>query len=355
MSGRTRSTISRVRHIPELDGLRAVAIVLVLGAHSGALRGGVIGVDIFFVISGYLITAILVQEFAQTGNLDIRAFYIRRLLRIGPAFAFMLLSVLAMTALFVLPERRPAQYLPILYAAAYAMNWTRAFGLGSGIIGHTWSLAVEEQFYLVWPLALLGILPFDRRRRIMILLGLVAASALWRGWLTFLPGTEDHVFFGSDTRANQILLGCLLAFLPQHEVARWASRSWAVPALALATLAVMGIPHWLRPGDSVFIGLCAAWLIAAVLDARPTLLATVLKTGFCVAIGRLSYSLYLWHAPIGAALGGRAVAPVAVLQIISLSLSFAAAIFSYFVIEKPFLRLKDGHRLAAAADSPVSP
>ena len=94
----------------------------------------------------------------------------------------------------------------------------------------------------VWPLALLGILPFDRRRQIMILVGLVTASALWRARLTFLPGTEDHVFFGSDARANQILIGCLLAFLPMHRIAHLASRTWVVPASVLALIAVAGIP-----------------------------------------------------------------------------------------------------------------
>jgi len=342
-----------MRYIPQLDGLRAIAILLVLAAHAVGLPGGTIGVDIFFVISGYLITAILLWEFAARSRVDIKAFYIRRFLRIVPAFAFMLLSISAMTAMFVLPSRRPAEYLAILYAATYVMNWTRAFGLGSGIVGHTWSLAVEEQFYLLWPLALTVFLATGRRRQIATLCVLVLVSTLWRAWLVAAPGTDDHVFFGSDARANQILVGCLLAFLPMHVVARLAARTWLVPAAVLGAFAVMGVPAWLSLVDSLVIALSAAWLIAAVHDPGRTLLSAALGAGGCIAIGRLSYSLYLWHAPILAALAGRRIVPPSMLPVIGILLSFAAATFSYFVVERPFLRLKEGRRLSLAADSPV--
>ena len=114
-------------YVPGLDGLRAISIGLVLAGHFFGLPGGAIGVDIFFVISGYLITTILLREVAKKGNFSLKSFYIRRVLRIFPAFAFMLLALLIVTPFFVHPERQPLQYLSLLYAAAYAMNWTRIF------------------------------------------------------------------------------------------------------------------------------------------------------------------------------------------------------------------------------------
>lgn len=133
-----------VPYIRELDGLRAISIMLVLAAHLNYLANGAIGVDIFFVISGYLITSVLLSEFSRTGKISIVSFYCRRVLRIVPAFAVLLAFYVAAIAFGASSETKSQQYLAAAFAATFTMNWARVLGQGSGIVGHTWSLAVEE-------------------------------------------------------------------------------------------------------------------------------------------------------------------------------------------------------------------
>jgi peptidoglycan/LPS O-acetylase OafA/YrhL len=327
-------------YVPEIDGLRAVAILLVLAAHTAPrLLGGVIGVDIFFVISGYLITSILLGEFFKTGKISIKAFYLRRVLRIFPAFWFLLLCYLLLVFTVVAPERRAGHLRAILYSATYIINWTRAYDLGSGMIGHTWSLAVEEQFYLIWPLLLSLMLLASRRNLIVLIGGLVVVATIWHTALVLQPDSKAWVFFGSDARAGQLLIGCLLAALPMKAVSDAAAKAWVIPVAVLAAIVIVGPEsfRWLELAGSFIIAFCAAWLIAAVQSTEKTTLSRILATGVLVAIGRLSYSLYLWHFPIILALGGRGIARANVLAVL---LSLAAALFSYYVVEKPFLRLK---------------
>jgi peptidoglycan/LPS O-acetylase OafA/YrhL len=340
-------------YVPAIDGLRAVAILLVLAAHaSPRWAGGIIGVDIFFVISGYLITSILLNEFIRTGGISVQAFYLRRVLRIFPAFLFLLLCYLALIFTVVDPARRADHLQAILYSATYVMNWTRTFDLGSGIIGHTWSLAVEEQFYLIWPLMLTGMLFTGRRNLIYLIGGLVVVTAIWRtAWI--LPDSKGWAFFGSDARASQLFVGCLLAALPMQVVSSAAAKTWAIPVAVLAVIVTVGPegPRWFDFAGSLIVAVSAAWLIAAVQSADNTTLSRVLTASVLVGIGRLSYSLYLWHYPIFLALEGRGIVGQQALPFVAVPLSFAAAIFSYYVVEKPFLRLKNRspHSAALAA------
>jgi peptidoglycan/LPS O-acetylase OafA/YrhL len=331
---------AKSRYIPQLDGLRAVSILLVLAAHLNWLSGGAIGVDIFFVISGYLITSILAREFCRTGKIDIKSFYVRRILRIVPAFAVLLAACAIAVALAVAPERRAEHYIALLYAATYTMNLARAFGQGSGIVGHTWSLAVEEQFYLVWPLMLCVLLALPRSKQLSVAVVLVIIPTAWRAWLAFQPDAQDRIFFGSDTRAVELFVGCLLALLPMKALARVARRTWLAPAALLAGLAIAGTPMWLQPIDTLVIALSAAWLIAAIQDDERSTLCLILGASVCVVIGRLSYSIYLWQFPIIVVLGGRGLVPTTMLPVAAILLSLAAAGASYLLIERPFLRLK---------------
>lgn len=342
-----QQTSQRVPYLRELDGLRAISILLVLGAHLISLPGGVMGVDIFFVISGYLITSVLLNEFNRNGKISISSFYLRRALRIVPAFAVLLICYAMAIAFFDSPEKQSHQYLAVLYAATYTMNWARVLGQASGFIGHTWSLAVEEQFYLLWPVLLISIVALSRGKQLFIVSALVVISTLWTALLAFQPDRQDHIFFGSDTRANQLFVGCLLAFLPMNRLAGAARKTWLIPASLLIIFATTGLASYLKFANTLIIAVSAAWLIAAIHDQQKGWLAQILGASVSVAIGRLSYSLYLWHLPIIVVVFGLNAVSPDLLDLIAIALSFGAATLSYFAVEQPFLRLKS--RLSKSA------
>jgi peptidoglycan/LPS O-acetylase OafA/YrhL len=336
------------RYIPEIDGLRAVSILLVFLVHCDVqwIRGGEIGVDIFFVISGYLITSVLLAEYTNSGAVGIKAFYLRRILRIVPAFAFFLMAYLALTFLIVSPVNRPDHLWTLLYASSYVMNWTRLAGLPSGALGHTWSLAVEEHFYLVWPIMFATIASLPRVRLIVACVGLVLIAFGWQAWLALQDDMRSRVYFSSDTRAIQLFVGCLLAVLPLQRVSPFASKTWFLPLAVLCVVVITGrIPQrWYDAMSPVIIAASAAWLIAAVVGGKKTVLSALLKTRGCVAMGRLSYSLYLWHVPIIVFLAGRGIVTPHWLPFVALPSSLAVAALSYYIVERPFLRLKRSMR-----------
>ncbi|MBX5464626.1 MAG: acyltransferase, partial [Clostridia bacterium] len=212
------------RYIPGLDGLRALAVIAVVAYHLGLPQaaGGLLGVDVFFVISGYLITDQLVAEYRRSGRIHLGQFWLRRARRLLPALYFMLLAVAAWLALFD-PARLASLRGDLLAAFLYVSNWWFIFHKVSYFarfgppspLGHLWSLAVEEQFYLLWPLLLLaGLRLFRRPRRLLppvLLLGALSALAMA---LLFQPGGDPtRVYDGTDTRAFALLLGAALALL----------------------------------------------------------------------------------------------------------------------------------------------
>jgi peptidoglycan/LPS O-acetylase OafA/YrhL len=334
-----------MKHRPELDGLRGIAILLVLAAHTGvpgfADGGGGAGVTLFFVLSGYLITSLLLAERAKNGRVDLKAFYIRRALRLFPALAAVLIVVAALLMLGLMPADalRDTNYgIVIVGVIAYVANWVAVAGQSIGMLGHTWSLAVEEQFYIVWPTLLLVGLRFGRVRLALVVLLLIFLDTPYRLFLD-LNGGFMHVFVGTDSRGDALLFGCVLALLET----RWHT---AVGWLGVAAVVVMA-GFW--PGDP---GLGAQILfipgaaIAATLAVAgcPTLLAWR-PLAF---IGRISYGLYLWH---GLVIWWHLAWPVAV------PLSIAIACVSYFALEQPFLRLKDrfGRARPATTTEPTQP
>jgi len=313
---------------PELDGLRGVAILIVLAAHTGvpgfADGGGGVGVTLFFVLSGYLITSLLLAEREGAGRVDLRAFYIRRGLRLFPALAAVLIVVAGLAILDLLPaQARTGVSYPVveLSVIGYVANWLIVAGANTGVLGHTWSLAVEEQFYLVWPAILLVCLRFGRTRLALGLLLLVFLDVPWRLLVDLNLGLM-HVFVGTDSRGDALLMGCVLALLGT----RWhPAMGW----LGLAGVAVLAVT-W--PGDPylgvqiLFIPLAAIVGTLAVAGAPAALAWRPLAF-----VGRISYGLYLWH---GVLIWWNLPWPVAV------PLSIAVAIGSYYVLERPFLRLK---------------
>ena len=342
----------RLGHRPELDGLRGIAILLVLLHHAGIplIRGGHIGVDIFFVLSGFLITALLWQEYERTGRIRLKNFYVRRLLRLTPALALLL----AIFAAYALAAKSGAALVKsgkaMVYTALYLSDFALAFGFAPlGALEHTWSLAIEEHFYLLYPLALVLLLGKRMSRRaIFILFGLfIAVAAIHRAFL-WGPASEEvnRVFYGFDTRADGLLIGCLLGL-----IASWGKLppvKWflALPA-ALALLFAVVFVAWDSPlyayGLPV-INLSTAIVLAFVLTSRPAWLASKVLTW----IGAISYGLYLWHNLVFIVVRERVTeSPWGVLFLGGV-ISIACAALSYYLLEKPCLKLKE--RFAAHAE-----
>jgi peptidoglycan/LPS O-acetylase OafA/YrhL len=215
--------------LPSLDGLRGLAILAVMLNNARYLPGGFLGVDIFFVLSGFLITALLLQEWQRTGTIRLGAFYARRALRLLPALFALLALVLVAPGLFYLaaPPWKDAAI-----AALYATNWVNAFSLRNmAILDHTWSLTVEEQFYVLWPPLVPVLLALRVRRRwilSMVLLGISVSTSLrlllWDG-----PASIKRLYYGLGTRLDALLVGCLVALLVSSDLIprpwRWCSCS----------------------------------------------------------------------------------------------------------------------------------
>ncbi|MEV7422766.1 MULTISPECIES: acyltransferase family protein [unclassified Streptomyces] len=345
--------------VPGVDGLRALAVVLVMVYHlePDLLPGGALGVDVFFAISGYVITRLLLAEFARTGDVAMRAFYWRRWLRLVPA----LLAVCATCAVLALTTRLPSferAWTAITLAATFLMNIVRAAQSGTyssdlSLLSHTWSLGVEEQFYLLWPPLLLLLLRRVGARTVLLwtatlcLLPLIWRSVLWE------PTAAHRIYNGMDTRADQLLTGALLALVVARlhaddprlaALRRWAGRlAW--PALALLALIVWQVPMtgssaWTMPWYTV------GFLVAAVLSATlvaslelgpRTGLSRALSLAPLVWVGRnLSYGLYLWHYPLTRLMSDLGLdawhGPA------TFAASFAAAVASHYLIERPLTR-----------------
>jgi len=202
---------------PPLDGLRGVSILAVMSYHIGLIRGGFLGVDIFFVLSGFLITTLLMDEWARTGRISLRKFYARRALRLLPALVLLVVAcdvtVMVIARLYWAPE----SFMPVVFGMVYASvvvffyigNFVMISGQTLWILGHTWSLSIEEQFYVLWPLCLWLLLRWARRRGFILpvlVLG-IAASLLLKVALVRAHAPLTRVFFGLDTRFDELLIG----------------------------------------------------------------------------------------------------------------------------------------------------
>jgi peptidoglycan/LPS O-acetylase OafA/YrhL len=347
-----------------LDGMRAVAVMAVVFFHAGIswLPGGFLGVDVFFVLSGYLITTLLLAEVYRTGRVDLIAFWARRARRLLPALIVLVAAVMAVSPV-VLPAAETALVRnDALSALAYLANWRMilrgtdyfAQTAAPSPLQHTWSLAIEEQFYLLWPLVLLLLLrwiPVRRRGLVAVVvtavLGAVASVAV--GWLLAGTGTDlNRVYFGSDTRAVSILVGVGLAGVvatrrgaPRH-VAPRCRRLLGVAAV-IATATLMWLFSHAQGGDSrLYHGqlLLAALAVAAVLAhavlAPQSLTARVLSLSPLAALGRISYGVYLWHWPLSTWLNGERTGLHGLsLLLLRCLATVAVAALSYLLVERP--------------------
>jgi peptidoglycan/LPS O-acetylase OafA/YrhL len=342
-------------YVPVLDGLRAVSISMVLLCHlvphdsvSGYSRFlasvcGSTGVSIFFVISGYLITTLLIKEEERTGRIHLRDFYVRRILRIFPAF-YLFLAVVVLLDVAGLVEHAPFHN----YAACllYVRNF---FGRGYET-SHLWSLSIEEQFYILWPSLLILV---AARRRLTLVAAIIGAVCLWRSFLVVSGRVSSSalqdaaLYMRTDLRIDTILAGCALALLSKtiwflRMNALILSRPWvfwiACPSLVGWLLLARHIPY-----SAGVEGTVSALLIVVLLNwflhNDGSWHARILQTPPALFLGKLSYSLYLWQQLF---LGPRSARLSAVREFpVNLSLTLLVAIASYFLVEKQFLAIKD--------------
>jgi peptidoglycan/LPS O-acetylase OafA/YrhL len=355
------------RNIRGLDGLRAIAVGLVILHHAGALLapprwhdvllpGGYVGVDIFFVLSGFLITTLLLAEADTAGRIDLGRFYLRRALRLVPALVAVIIVVCTYNRL-VHGEHGSSLARTVLSVGFYAVNWVKTFSADvSPGLGHTWSLAVEEQFYLLWPLLLIAGLRarLSPRSWLWLLTTAVAASAVLKAVLWSRTHDWEDVYFRTDARVDALLLGAMVAFAFHHGLplrfARWLVPAGLLLAAAAATLPVAGLYFY---GGSTVLAAAAAVVISALASGRAPGVTRALELPPVRHIGRISYGLYLWHVPAMWAVANEVHAGAGVQIPAALVLTLLLAEASMQVVERPFLRLKSRLHRVELTGEPV--
>ena len=375
----TPESLSRGNRLASLDGIRAVAVIGVLLYHADVISGGYLGVDVFFVLSGFLITVLLTQEHTRTGAISVPRFWFRRVFRLVPALVAYLLAGLAAAWVLKPPEDWQQYEVDALTSLFGVNNWWRVISGAEATAwaGHLWSLAVEAQFYLVWPAVLLAVLALPRRGRRVALAAMIAAVAGWR--LAIVLGVlggdaANRTYYGTDTRADALLAGALLALrwaggLLERVAARvwvWAAAAaWVVlGATMLLAPTLSDTPSWLNHGGYTVIAVVAAVAVAGSVMAGGRGLDRFLGWAPVVWLGSISYAMYLWHYPITIELEDRFGArfghlPVALVALV-VTVGFAWA--SMLLVEGPVSRRRRaaelrvfGERRPAGAPEPSQP
>ena len=309
----TRPTVESLGHRPALDGVRAVAVAGVVTYHVGGqwLPGGFLGVDLFFVLSGFLITGILLDEIDRDGRVSLPTFFARRSRRLLPALYLLLIVVCAWAAFIAAPEAIGDLRGAALAALFYVANWFFiitgqsyfAEMQGPSPLEHTWSLAIEEQYYLLWPLLLLLLVRRASPRIVAVaIVALLMLSVVLMAVL-YDEGDPSIAYFGTFSRMHELLVGSLLAFavkrgwaLPRS--ARWTA--WIALGLIAAMMATVSDTgaFYYRGGSLVFC-VVVAWLLLALGSGPPGGGPTALLSWRPIAwIGLISYGIYLWHWPL---------------------------------------------------------
>jgi peptidoglycan/LPS O-acetylase OafA/YrhL len=355
------TTNATSHRLPGLDGLRAISILLVIAYHlqlSGSMprwystvfENGSFGVEIFFTISGLLITWLLLREEAAHGAISLSQFYARRAVRILPPAMGYLLAVLVISLV-----HKSMLWKPWISAALFYRNFHMTDAVSAGLVdtAHYWSLSTEEQFYLIWPLLFLILRP---RLRVPALLGLLVAEPIWRHVNTHMAHGGHTDIFRIDLHCDGIVMGCLLACAMEDH--RWRKflehpifKSDLTALAAVAIIALTFTPRALSlPGQVIYPSIraaCVAMVVYRVIrrtSRTPSAIDWILNLNLLVIIGQLSYSLYLWQQPF--------CMPNGILRthwaIVNVAAACACAAGSFFLIERPaqMLRRKLGSRTA---------
>jgi len=359
----------RHRHTPALDGVRGLAILVVFATHTQPhlLAGGHIGVDLFFVLSGFLITSILLSEHAQTGAIGFARFYVRRALRLLPALVLMVVLIVLFIAL-AKPEELAMTLGDAQAILLYYYNWwvlmdehIRPY-LHQRFFRHLWSLSVEEQFYIVWPWVValtLGALRSRRAMAVVLAVGIlgpaIARPLLWEG------GASLWLYFRTDLRFDLLMWGALGAWLVHFDrlpapttrggaVVAWGGVGALAGFFAVSTQSVVS-SGFLYVGGYSLVGLLAAWVIVAAVVAPPPILRRFLELRFLRWTGKISYGLYIWHIPIFWSVF-RLDLPEILETVIALGATYLVAGLSFRYWETPFLKMKARYAPKTGVNSP---
>jgi len=348
------AAVERGQHVPALDGVRALAVAGVVTYHVGAdwLPGGFLGVDLFFVLSGFLITGILLGQIDRTGRIAFAEFFTRRARRLLPALYLMLLAICGWAFFVAAPDEIGDLRGAALAALFYVANWffiltgQSYFGdmQGPSPVEHTWSLAIEEQYYLVWPLLLILLVRRTTSRwTIAIITALILGSVALMA-LTYDAGDPSVAYFGTFTRIHELFVGALLAWLVHRGLslsARWRWTGWLALLGVLAMMAIVSdVSSFYYRGGSLIFSALVAWLLLSLgstsASSGPSRLFSLQPL---VWIGLISYGIYLWHwplilwlTPVRTGLDGLALAALRI------GLTVAVAAASYYIVERPIRR-----------------
>ncbi len=353
----------RLTYLPALDGLRGAAVAVVVAFHAHWLKGGYLGVDLFFVLSGFLITRLLLNEYGETSRIDLVEFWKRRARRLLPAL-IILVSFAAIAERYRGSLDGPAGgRRDVVGALTYSSNWLRLSSgagywsqfRGPAVLDHTWSLAIEEQFYVVWPLvffALLRLVRTDAGRAVVLA---VASCGLGFWSLRVFSTTSDasRVYMGTDTRAVALMLGASVA-----AVARWRPRQSngaalqfagvvSLAALAIMTVRMRGDLLITYQGGLIACSLAGAVVVAAAAVEHPAQIFRVFTVAPMRWLGQRSYGIYLWHWPIMVGLHvAKAPGSASWRRIVAIAATFGVAELSYRFIEQPIRKhgLRAFHR-----------
>ena len=347
---------NRLSYITGLDGIRAVAVMAVLFYHANApwALGGFLGVETFFVLSGFLITLLLLTEWQSTGSLSLKNFWLRRARRLLPA-VWLLLAVLPILAGFFAGDALPRLKEDIPAALFYITNWVyivrevpyfEAFGRPP-LLQQLWSLAVEEQFYVLWPLLLLFFLRTVKSNRFGLLIItsiMIAISSIWMAILYSPQADPLRVYYGTDTRAGGFLVGALLAMIwsPWQESPTSSRRISEVLGWS-GLIALLILYNWLNEFQpflyrgGIFVTALASALLIIGASSPVTLLSKLLETRLLRWIGSRSYSIYLWHWPVFMLTrpGFDIQLPELLIRAGQVAITFGLAELSYRWIESP--------------------
>ncbi|UXR78924.1 MULTISPECIES: acyltransferase family protein [unclassified Staphylococcus] len=364
MTNRNFSELERLKHppryLPGLDGLRAISVIGIIIYHLNVqwLSGGFLGVDTFFVISGYLITSLLLFEYENYGRIDLVSFWLKRFKRLIPAMLFVVLFSVIYVVLFeaeILKEIKGDAVAALIYIS----NWWYIFQdidyfdqFKPMPLKHLWSLAVEEQFYIFYPLVLWAFLKIFKNKKWVLMTFFVISifSAFWMFYLSMPDANNSRTYFGTDTRLQTLLLGVIFAFIwPAFKLKAnpaKASRMFIDTLGSIAIVALLALfatvneqQFWLYQGGFYAISLLTLIIIASVVQPKG-LVAKAMGNPLFLYIGKRSYSLYLWHFVIITFVHKNFVAGQypSYVYIIDVVLTIMMAEISYRYIETPFRR-----------------
>lgn len=347
-------------HQPGLDGLRGVAVTAVLLFHGGSLTGGYLGVDAFFVLSGFLITSLLLLEHESAGSVSLGAFWARRARRLLPALAATLVAVALYAQFLAEPTELATIRDDALWTLGYLANWHQVFAdadyfalfRSPSPLQHTWSLAIEEQFYVVWPLVFVLVARLGTARsdatKILVAASTLAVTAFAAAQLLYDPADAARVYYGTDTRVGAILVGAALA-AGLRRVGPVGSRRGRAALEVLAVVSAIGLAvAWSRlegtstllyRGGLVACAIATAAVIAAAVHPQRGLVARGLSWAPLRGLGVISYGVYLWHWPIYVVLSPERVDLTGrPLLAVRIAVTVAVAVVSYRLVERPIRR-----------------